>query len=489
MAYDYDLIVIGGGAAGLTGSGLGVSLGAKTLMVESERLGGDCTWYGCVPSKVLLKAAKAAQTIRDAGKYGLIDSEPQIDFAKVIRHVHDLRNEIYEDADRPEIYEKMGVEVAFGTASFIDPHTIEIESEGSRRSITSRYFLIATGAKAFVPPIEGIESINYLTNESLFEVDSLPPRLVIVGGGPIGCEMAQSFARLGSDVTIVDMADRVLPRDDAETAGYLQQQLVKDGVTLILKAGVKKFEQRGDTVFVTVEDDGGMRELETDSVLMATGRRANVRALNLESAGVEFDKGVVVNEKCRTNVRHIYASGDVTGRYQFTHMSEHMSKVAVTNALSKFPLKIDSKHVPWVTYTEPEVGHLGATREELEKAGESFLEYRFPYSRIDRAITDSEANGLIKVYGRRRSGKILGADIAGVAAGELISELAVAMRNGVSLRNISDTIHPYPSYGLGVRRVADQWYVKNHSTIVARLLKFVFRYRGPLLEFEPGQIV
>ena len=489
MAYDYDLIVIGGGAAGLTGSGLGVTLGAKTMMIESERLGGDCTWYGCVPSKALLKAAKVAHTIREAGKYGIVDAVPEVSFSKVIEHVHSIREEIYHDADRPEIYEDLGVDVEFGEASFVDPHTVSVTSENGTRNISSRYFLIATGAKAFVPPIDGIESINYHTNETLFEMKSQPGRLAIVGAGPIGCEMAQSFSRLGTSVTVIDMADRILPRDDEESAAILQRQLVDDGIEFVFGAGVKKFESDSDNIIITIEREGKQETIDTDSVLMATGRRANVGALNLKNAGVAFDKGITVDDKCRTNVRHIYASGDGTGRYQFTHMSEHMSKIAVTNMLAKFPMKIDARHVPWVTFTEPEVAHVGASAVDLEESGESFVTYRFPYAKIDRAVTDGHPEGLIKVYGKKRSGKILGVDIVGAAAGELLGEFSLAMKNGVTLRNMSDTIHAYPTYSLGARRAADQWYVKNHSTLIAKLLKAVFRYRGPVLEFEDGQIL
>lgn len=490
MSYDYDVIVIGGGAAGLTGSGLGVTLGAKTLMVEAERLGGDCTWYGCVPSKAILKAAKIAHTVRKASEDKLLDSgSTTVSFENVIAGVHKVRQEIYHEADRPEIYEEMGVEVAFGHASFVDKHTITITNDQDTRKVSARYFLIATGAKAFVPPIPGIDEVPHLTNETLFELESQPERLAIVGAGPIGCEMAQAFSRLGTKVTVIDMASRILPRDDEELASILHQQLERDGVAFEFNASVKNFSMQHDVIEITLEKDEKSSTLSTDAVLMATGRRANVKGLNLDAAGVEFDKGIVVNDRCRTNIRHIYAAGDVTGRYQFTHMSEHMSKVALTNMLTKFPMRIDSKHVPWVTFTEPEVAHLGASREDLEESGKSFITYRFPYSRIDRALTDDVPDGVIKVYGKKRSGKILGVDIVGASAGELLGEFSVAMKNGVSLRNIADTIHAYPTYALGARRLADQWYIKNHTTLLARLLKAIFRYRGPVLEFEDDQVV
>ena len=490
--YDYDVIVIGGGAAGLTSSGIAANFGAKTMMIERHRLGGDCTWTGCVPSKALLKAGKVARHIRKASDYGLIDSEPQIDFKKVIEHVHEIRDEIYEDADAPENFEAMGIEVVEGTAYFTDKHAINIElSDGETRVVTSKYFFICTGASAFVPPIEGIDSVDYLTNESLFEIESLPEELVIVGGGPIGSEMAQAMQRLGSQVTVIDMADRIMTNDDAEMADMLLQKLKDEGVNYVLNAGVQKIESHNGRIDIHVDINGESKVVSGSDLLMATGRRANVNGLNLEAAGVKYSgRGIEVNDKCRTNVSHIYACGDVTGGYQFTHMSEHTAKVAATNALLKFPMKVDDTHVPWCTYTDPELGHVGATEKQLQEKGEDYEVYRFPFSKVDRAVTESEGDGLIKVYAKKWNGKILGASVVGTNAGEMISEYAVAMKNGVSLKNLADTIHPYPTYGLGARRAADQWYIKNQSEWQVKLIKKIFGYRGEVPEFsDPDRIV
>ena len=490
--YDYDVIVIGGGAAGLTSSGIAANFGAKTMMIERHRLGGDCTWTGCVPSKALLKAGKVARHIRKASDYGLIDSEPQIDFKKVIEHVHEIRDEIYEDADAPENFEAMGIEVVEGTAYFTDKHAINIElSDGETRVVTSKYFFICTGASAFVPPIEGIDSVDYLTNESLFEIESLPEELVIVGGGPIGSEMAQAMQRLGSQVTVIDMADRIMTNDDAEMADMLLQKLKDEGVNYVLNAGVQKIESHNGRIDIHVDINGESKVVSGSDLLMATGRRANVNDLNLEAAGVKYSgRGIEVNDKCRTNVSHIYACGDVTGGYQFTHMSEHTAKVAATNALLKFPMKVDDTHVPWCTYTDPELGHVGATEKQLQEKGEDYEVYRFPFSKVDRAVTESEGDGLIKVYAKKWNGKILGASVVGTNAGEMISEYAVAMKNGVSLKNLADTIHPYPTYGLGARRAADQWYIKNQSEWQVKLIKKIFGYRGEVPDFsDPDRIV
>ena len=484
--FEFDSVVIGGGAAGLTASGICANFGAKTMMIERHRLGGDCTWTGCVPSKVLLKAGKVAQQVRDAGKYGLIDAEPVIDFKKVITHVDEVRKEVYEDADRPEIFEEMGIEVVEGEASFLNAHTIEIKlPNGEKRKVTSRFFFIAAGGSAFAPPIDGIESVEYLTNDSLFEVEDLPEELLIIGGGPIGTEMSQAFTNLGSKVTVIDMADKIMMNDDPELTDILFEELKRQGVHYEMGASVKSVSQNDGRVSVHIEIDGKEKTLTGDKLLMATGRKPNLAGLGLEEAGIEYTKkGITINNSCRTNKKNIYAIGDIAGKYQFTHMSEHMAKVATSRAMLKIPMKMDLKHITWATFTSPEVAHVGATEKELNERGEKFEIYRFPYSKIDRAVTESESVGMIKIFGKKFSGKILGASVVGAHAGEFISEYAVAMKNGVSLRNIADTIHPYPSWGLGARRAADQWYIRNQSAGTVKWIKRIFGYKGEIPDYS-----
>ncbi|PWN07213.1 dihydrolipoyl dehydrogenase family protein [Rhodohalobacter mucosus] len=492
MKYDYDAMVIGGGAAGLTTAGIAANFGAKTVMIERERLGGDCTWTGCVPSKTLIKAASVIHHMREGEKYGLRMDAAKTDTAGVMKHVDNVRREIYEDADRPEIFEEMGIEVVFGSAAFTDDHTVQITDEnGVITTLSARYIFICTGARAFVPPIPGLDGVKYLTNESLFEIDNLPGKLIVVGGGPIGSEMSQSFQRLGTEVHLVDMAPGILINDDREMSDILKMKMEQEGVTFHLNAAVKRVEQMGDSISVYFEADGKAESISAESVLLATGRKANIDALNLDAAGVTYDSsGITVNDACRTNKSHIYAVGDVTGRYQFTHMCEHMAKVAASNALIKVPMKIDKKHVPWVTYTDPEIGQIGATEKELKDKGVTYETYRFPFSKIDRAVTDGVPEGLIKVHAKKWSGRILGASVAGAHAGEMISQYALAMRNGVSLREFADTIHPYPSYGLGARRAADQWYIKNQSESLVKWIKRIFRYRGEIPDYSnPDRIV
>ena len=488
MTPDYDVLVIGGGAAGLSAAGIATNLGAKTAMIEREALGGDCTWTGCVPSKTLLKAAKVVQQARQAHKYGLTDHEMSVDFAGVMEHVREVRQEVYEDADAPEIFEDMDIDVVEGDAHFVDSHTVAVrDAEGATRQLTGTYVVIATGASPLVPPIDGLDAVDYLTNDTLFELEEQPERLAIVGAGPIGTEMAQAFTRLGTDVTVVDMADRILANDDPELAATLRETLEGEGVEYVLGAQVERVSQTDGVI--TVEAGAG-RTVEADALLLATGRAANVDGLNLEAAGIDYTrKGVTVDDRCRTSQKHIYAAGDVTGRYQFTHMSNHMAKVAVTNALLKVPSTIDADHVPWVTYTEPELAHVGAHASTLDADGVSYETYRFPYSKLDRAITEGETTGLIKVHAKSLTGKILGASVLGSRAGELITSFTLAMRNGVTLRNIGDTIHPYPAWGEGVRRVADQWYVQKQSPLFTKALQTVFGYRGPVLKHGPDEIV
>ncbi|MDZ7773627.1 MAG: NAD(P)/FAD-dependent oxidoreductase [Balneolaceae bacterium] len=490
--YDVDALVIGGGAAGLTAAGIAANFGARTALVEAGRLGGDCTWTGCVPSKTLLHAARSIERMREAVRSGWIElqDEPQVRFGKIVDHVHRVREEIYEEADHPRHFEALGIEVIRGEAAFTGPYAVEIRTpEGEVRCLSARYIFICTGSEPLLPPVEGLEAVDPLTSDTLFESRELPGRLAVIGGGPVGCEMAQAFRRLGSEVSLLEQQDDILAGDDPEFSSVLARRLASEGVDLRRGAAVEGVAPgREGEVLLRLEGGG---ELKADRLLVAAGRSARTKTLNLEAAGVDYGpKGIKVGERCRTSISHIYACGDVTGEYQFTHMSEHMAKVAVTHALLKLPMKMDRKHVPHVTFTEPEVGQVGPTEAELLRRGETFEVYRFPYSKVDRALTESAGEGLIKVCAKEWSGTILGAGAAGVAAGEIVSEYALAKKNGISLRQMADTIHPYPTYGLGARRAADQWYIRNQSEWQVKLLKKLFGYRGEVPDFsDPDRIV
>ena len=471
MKYEYDMIAIGGGAGGLTAAGMSAVLGAKTALVSAGVLGGDCTWSGCVPSKSLLKAAKVAHEMCSAGKYGLTACQPDHDWNRIIGRVHTIRQGIYDEADAPPNMEKLGVHVIRGQARFLDRHSVEIATDGAVSNLTSRYFVIATGSAPRQLEIKGSDSIRFLTNETLFELDHLPERLLILGAGPIGIEMAQAFRRLGSEVAVVNRSPRILARDDGELAQLLAAQLQGEGIRLLLGQEVGRMEP--GVAYL----NGGERVPFSD-VLVATGRRPTVGSLNPGAAGIRVsDQGIAVDRHCRTTAKNIFACGDVTGKYPFTHMAEHAAKVAVTNAILHVPASTDDRRVSWCTFTDPELAHVGAGEEELKKAGEKHHVYRFPFSKLDRAITESESLGLVKVFATSR-GQVLGASILGAQAGEMIAEYALAMRAKVRLSTISSAIHPYPTFASGNRRAADRFVSSRLTPNLVTWIQRIFRLRG-----------
>lgn len=499
----HDLIVIGGGAAGLTAARFGARIGAKTLMIEqghfgqvaeegTPQLGGDATWEGCVPSKTLLRSARAAHQQRHASRYGLEDREPDVDFAAVMEHVREVRQHVFDERSHPDHLEALGAEVRAGRARFLGPHTVEIEQSDGVHTASARYVVIAGGAAPKPPPIEGLDQTPHLTSASLFEISRQPERLLILGAGPIGTEMAQAFQRLGTQVTIVEENERILSKDDPEMTKRLREQLQREGVRFRLGTSVERVGEHGpgeglaSAVFADLRTDSGETErIEADALLVATGREAALEALHLEAAGIEHtERGVTVSSRCRTSQRHVYAAGDVTGRYQFTHMSEHMARVAAVNALLKVPLTLDTDHVPWATFTDPELAHVGATQQQLDDEGTDYEVHRFDYEHLDRAATEGETEGLIKVYATEWRGKILGATVLGARAGELIGEYAVAMKHGVNLHRLADTVHPYPTYGLAARRAADRWYASKHTARVIGWIKSIFAYKGEIADPE-----
>ena len=483
-AESYDLVVVGGGAAGLTAAGLGASLGARTLLVERDRLGGDCTWTGCVPSKTLLAEAHRYHKARR------IRTQGDADFEEAMRSVRATRQHVYEEADAPENIEAFGVEVEAGSASFLDPHRLKIEKEETTREVHASHVVLATGGRPAAPPVKGLEEAGYLTSSSLFELEVQPSRMAVIGAGPVGTEMAQAFQRLGTEVTVLEQAERILPDDHPRLTSQLQDVLEEEGVSYLLGADIQQVEKAGRSALVHLEQKGGKQILEVDIVLVATGRSPNVRGLGLEAAGVEYTKrGITVDGRCRTSQKHIFAAGDVTGRYQFTHMSEHMGKLAAMNALLKVPQSIDAGRVPWVTYTDPELAHVGATQAELDEEGASYETYRFPLDRLDRAICEHRETGEIRIYARKWTGKIMGADVLSPRAGEMVGTLAVAMKSGGTLRHLADTIFPYPTYGQGVRRAADQWLARKQKPWLVRIIQKVFGYSGSVIKPDPDRIV
>ena len=478
---DVDLLVLGGGAAGLTAAGTAANLGAKTMMVERHRLGGDCTWTGCVPSKPILHAAHLranARAFLDRFASGDMDL-PEADFSGVIRDVHEIREEVYQDADAPEIFEAFGVEVGSGNARLTGPNSAHIDGPDGGRDVPFRKAILCTGGRAAPPPITGLDQTPHLTNESLFEIERQPRHLVVIGAGPIGCEMGQAFRRLGSEVTVLDRGGEILGKDDADHAAILRGVLEREGIRFELGADITRVEGEEGAITVHGERDGQPITVEGDVLLIATGRKPNIEALGLEQAGEAYPpRGITVTNRCRTSVGHIRAARACPGEYAQTHMSEHMGKQAATNAVLKVPAAIDRGGMTWTTFTTPEVAQVGPTAAELRQRGQRFVTYRFPYTKVDRAITEHATAGHIKVHATQWTGKILGASVVGERAGELVSLYAVAKKAGVSVKTISDTIFAYPTYGLAARRAADQYYVQKAFPAFVDAVKRVFRYRG-----------
>lgn len=462
--YDYDMVIVGGGTGGLvTASGL-ARLGAEVCLVEKEegKLGGDCLYYGCVPSKTLIKSAGVARDMRHADQYGLPPHDPDVDFSKVMDRMWEVIEHI-EEHDDPERFREMGVDVRFGQGQFVSPNELTLEGE----RITGRRFTIATGSSPAVPPIDGIEDVDYLTNVEALRLDELPGSMVVVGGGPIGLELGQTFHRLGSDVTIVESLPCVLNKEDEEIARLAHDLLAEDGLSIRTEVRANRVRQDGGTIEIDVESETGEETLRTDALLMATGRRPNVEALNLEQAGVEYDQsGIDVNRKMQTSQSHIFSVGDVTGLYPFTHMAEYQAGIVVGNIMAApvpfYSRKADYSVVPWATFTDPEVASVGMTEAAArEEYGEDGVRVdKFPFTDQDRAVIENRNAGLIKlVYRRKLFGvELVGAHIVGPDAGELIHEYVLAMNNGIKPAGISGTIHVYPTLSQSVKRATDQYF-------------------------------
>lgn len=447
MSERYDLVVIGAGTAGLTAAGFMGRVGGKVALIEKEALGGDCTWYGCVPSKALLKVSKMAHSVRTAHKYGITASEPQVDMTAVRDYVQDAIREIYQH-ETPEVYSAAyGPEVIIGEARFIDAHTVQVGD----RQLKAKKFVVATGARPTVPPIDGLEDVPYMTNRTVFTNDKLPEHLLVMGAGPIGAEMAQAHARLGAKVTMMDIG--FLQRDEPEAKEVMLKVFEEEGVTFI-ESLVDSVQKDSETITATLKN--GQR-VSGDALIVAVGRTPNTD-LGLENAGVHYTKeGIGVDDYLRTNVKHIYAVGDCTTAPKFTHYAGFQGGIAGRNAT--FPVLNSRGHddvLPWVTYTDPEVAHVGMTEAEArQQYGDSVKVYNLPTSRGDRTVVEGDTEGFIKLVYTSTS-NLLGATVVADRAGEMIFELMLAVKKKISMTDITTMIHPYPSYNYVVKRaVAD----------------------------------
>jgi len=457
-----DVVVVGGGPGGLVIASVAGQLGLRVTLIEkSAHLGGDCLHSGCVPSKTLINSARLAHRMRHAAQVGLTDCDPEIDINRVLDRVDSVIAHIQQHDD-PERFRRYGCDVRFGAARFLNPHEITVNEE----VIRSKRFVIATGSQPLVPPIPGIAEVGYDTNETIFKRRELPARLAVIGGGPVGIELAQAFARLGSRVTIVEAADRILPVADSEVSAVLRQVLEDEGITLQLSCQVENARRDGDSrqLFLT---NGA--SVECERILVAAGRRPAVFGLGLDEAGVEHNaKAVVVDARLRTSQRHIYAVGDVCGPYQFTHMAEYQAGIVLASLLFRVPRKVDYRVIPSVIYTDPEAAQVGLTEEEAQAQGIRYEIALFPINEIDRAITDGNDAGFIKILIAR--GRLVGASLVGAHAGELIHELALAMQVKAKAGDISRLIHAYPTLSQIHRRAINARYAPRLYSGKARLL-------------------
>jgi pyruvate/2-oxoglutarate dehydrogenase complex dihydrolipoamide dehydrogenase (E3) component len=449
MSEAYDLVIIGGGSAGLSAASFAAQFGARVAIVEKHRIGGDCTWTGCVPSKTLRKAAKVAHAMRTAGRYGLSSVEPAVDLKAVMDHVRSVVGEIY-DEESPEVLRAGGIDVYLGGARFLDPHTL---AAGEAR-LSARKVLIATGAHPFIPPIQGLAGVGYLTYESIWELETLPRHLLVVGAGPIGCEMAQAFRRLGSEVTLVASRDRLLPRDEPDASRVLDKVFGSEGIEIVYNARVE-LAWRDEANDPQIHIGAGSNGLVGDALLIAAGRRPNVTGLDLENAGVDYGaEGIQVDDNLRTSQRHIYAAGDCTGSYQFTHYAGWQAAMAVRNALLPGTSRGVTDRVPWATFTDPEVAHVGLSEDQARMGfGDDVMTCHWPMSKVDRARTEGEPAGFIKLI-HRKNGTLLGTTIVAAQAGEMIHEWIVALDQGIKVGDLSNALHVYPTYSIASMQAA-----------------------------------
>ena len=474
----YDIGILGGGAAGLTVAAGAAQFGAKAVLIEKRSLlGGDCLHFGCVPSKALIRSAAVWALARRAGEFGLPGLIlPPVDLGAVMDRVHSVIEKV-QVHDSEERFCKLGVEVRLGPAHFVDAHTVEVNGQ----RLSARSWVIATGSRPALPPVEGLASAPCWTNMTLFSQRNLPARLLVLGGGPIGLEMAQAFARFGSRVTVVEFLDRILGPEDADMTAILRERLETEGLTFLTGTKAVRAEALGSGIRLSVAPaaGGATRVLEADALLVATGRRPNVDGLRLEAAGVECSpKGIPTDARLRTNVKHIYACGDVRGKLAFTNVAGYDGAVALTNAILRLPRKADYSKIPWCTYTDPEVAGVGLNEQRATKAGVAYRVLQESFSTNDRALAEGEPNGRIKVL-VSPAGKILGCQIVGSQAGELIHEWVAAMNCGMKLSTLAGAVHAYPTLSEISRRVAGSMFTERiFSDRTKSVLKFLFHLKG-----------
>jgi pyruvate/2-oxoglutarate dehydrogenase complex dihydrolipoamide dehydrogenase (E3) component len=468
----YNLLVVGGGTAGLVSAAGAAGLGARVALVERHLLGGDCLNQGCVPSKALLASARMAHAARSGEPWGVRVGGPvEVDFPAVMERMRRLRADI-APADSAPRFQGLGVDVFLGQARFVAPDAVEVD--GQRLTFTRA--VVASGGRPADPGVPGLKEAGYFTSDSVWSLTRLPRRLAVVGGGPIGCELAQAFRRFGADVTVLCRGAQVLPLDDAEAAAVVAQALSSEGVRLEVGVSVTRAEKRGEATVLHVTRGEASFEVEADAVLVAAGRAANVEGLGLEEAGVAYDaSGVQVDDRLRTSNPRIFAAGDVASRFRFTHAADALARIAIQNALFAGRKKASALVIPWCTYTDPELAHVGLTAKEAAARGEEVLTLTAPLHDNDRARVDGETHGFARVHVEKKGGKLLGATVVGPHAGELIGEMALALTAGLTIGQVGATIHCYPTRAEAWKRLGDAY---NRTRLTPRVKGLFTRYLG-----------
>ncbi len=467
----YNMVVIGAGTAGLVTAAGAAGLGAKVALIERDLMGGDCLNFGCVPSKALIAAARAAASARNAKRLGVIVPDGvRVDFPAVMARMRTIRADLAK-LDSAARFQSLGVDVFLGDARFTGRDSIEVAGAPLRFSRAT----IATGARATAPPIPGLAEAGYLTNETVFSLSELPRRLVIIGAGPIGCELAQTFQRFGSAVTMLEVAPQILIREDRDAAKLIEWALTRDGMRIVTNCKTERVEKRGSEKVLFI----GTEEIAVDEILIGAGRAPVVEGLNLEAAGIEYDRaaGVKVNDYLQTANPHIYAIGDVASPYKFTHLADEEARIAIRNALFFGRAKASALIIPWCTYTDPEIAHVGMYEHEAEKKGLKVKTFVQELAEADRAVLDGETDGFVKVHVQDGSDKILGATIVASHAGDLISEITTAMKAGLGLGGIASVIHPYPTQAAAIKKVGDAYNRTRLTPFTKRLFERLLAWR------------
>lgn len=472
----YNLVVIGAGSAGLVAAAGAAGLGARVALVERLNMGGDCLNFGCVPSKGLIRCGRAAFDARHAYRFGVTGTEKiRTDFQSAMEHMRKVRATISHHDSARRFQQDLGVDVFFGEGSFSSRDTLTVND----KQLRFRKAAICTGARATALPIPGLEETGYLTNETVFELDTLPPRLAVIGAGPIGCELAQAFARFGSQVTILEYGGGVLPREDRDAAAIVERALLDEGITIHFDCRTRQINRHGHEKNIRIDIPEGSRTISVDEILVAVGRAPNVLGLGLEKAGVEFDPkaGVRVDPRLRTSNRRIFAAGDVCSPYKFTHTADAMARMLLANALFHGRQSTESMVIPWVTYTSPEVAHVGLYEHEANRQGHAVTTLTVPLAETDRGIIDGEINGFARVHLKKDSGIILGATIVAEHAGEMIGEMSLAISAKLKLSAIGKTIHPYPTQAEMMRKLADAYQRSRLTPMLEKVFKTWFRWQ------------